>query len=330
MSSASDSRQRLSAIAAIVFIALLGIIAFLLWNKSQLDSEVKVQNEEILENERLQVELEKQYYEALSELESMKTGNEELNSLIDTQKQELKDQRNKIKRLIKEGKSGKLSIDSARQEIAKLKSQLEGYIENVNDLKVENENLQQQNTQLATTNQNLSQDLTTSQTKNETLVRNNQELNTVKEDLEVERQELSAVVTKASVVQVIDVSASAWKVRKSGKPAKTKVAAKTDRLKVCFTTTSNSVAVAGIEDFYVRVINPLGETMAIENLGSGILKTASDEDLRYTQIKDLPYENNAVVGCFLWEPNTPFKSGKYDIEVFNKGHLAGKGNFDLR
>jgi len=271
MSSASDSRQRFTAIATIVFLALIGIIAFLLWNKSQLVTEVETQNEEILENERLQVELEKQYYEALSELESMKTGNEELNSLIDTQKLELKDQRNRIKRLIAEGKTGKLDIEKARIEIAQLRTQLESYVENVNQLKVENESLVQQNVQLSTTNQSLSQDLTSSKTTNESLVADKNVLITEKQSLEVERKELSAVVTKASVVQVVDVSASAWKLRKSGKPAKTRMAAKTDRLKVCFTTTSNSVAQAGIEDFYVRAINPLGETMAIENMGSGVL-----------------------------------------------------------
>ncbi len=330
MSSNSDSRQRLSAIAAIVFIALLGIIAFLLWNKSQLDTALSAQNGEILDNERVQVELEKQYYEALSELESMKTGNEELNSLIDTQKDELTDQRNRIKKLIKEGKSGKFQMDNARQEIAQLKSQLQVYVADVNQLKIENESLVQQNAQLSSTNQSLSQDLTSSKSQNESLAADKEVLLTEKQGLEVVRQELSAVVTKASVIQVIDVSASAWKVRKSGKPAKTKVASKTDRLKVCFTTTSNAVAPSGIEDFYVRLINPLGETMAIENLGSGVLKTAEKLDLRYTQIKDLPYENNAVVGCFLWEPNTPFKSGSYDIEVFNKGYLAGKGEFDLK
>ncbi len=330
MSSAQDSQQRVTAIAAVVFIALLGIIAFLLYNKSQLNAELATKTDEIMETDRLQVELEKQYYEALSELESMKTGNEELNDLIETQKGQLGEQRNKIKQMIGSGKRTKLQFDQARQQIAELKGQLESYVVDVNTLKEENQALIAQNSQLASTNQNLSSELTSSKTVNESLIQAKENLQSEKQGLESKNSQLSKVVTKASVIQVIDVSASAWKVRKSGKPASTKQASKTDRLKVCFTTTSNAVAPAGVEPFFVRVLTPLGETIAIENMGSGIMKTHDNVDMRYTQSKELPYENGPEVGCFLWEPGSAFSPGKYSVEVYNKGYLAGQGEFLLK
>ena len=308
----------------------MGIIAFLLYNKSQLDTEVAIKTEEILETERLQVELEKQYYEALSELESMKTGNEELNDLIDTQKGQLGEQRNKIKQMIGSGKRTKLQFEQARQQITDLKGQLDSYVIDVNNLKEENLALVAQNSQLASSNQNLSSELTSSKTVNQSLIQTQESLQSEKKGLETANSELSKVVTRASVIKVIDVSASAWKVRKSGKPASTKSASKTDRLKVCFTTTSNSVASAGVEPFFVRVISPLGETIAVENMGSGIMKTNDNQEIRYTQSKELPYENAPEVGCFLWEPGTNFSPGKYGIEVYNKGYLAGNGEFVLK
>ncbi len=151
-----------------------------------------------------------------------------------------------------------------------------------------------------------------------------------KNTLETEKSNLTSVVTKASVIKVAEVSASAWKVRKSGKPAKTKSASKTDRVKVCFTTTQNDVAAEGNERFFIRVINPLGETLALETLGSGITSTYDQQEIRYTQSKELPYENNSLVGCFLWEPNVAFTAGTYNLEVYNKGYLAGEGNFLLK
>ena len=330
MNNSNDSQQKFTAIAAVVFIALIGIIAYLIWNKSQLEEQITLKQDALMETERLKVDLDKQYYEALSELESMRTGNEELNALIDTQKEELAQQRNKIRGLINSGKSSKAELKQARDQIALLKGQLDGYVTSVNQLKEENELLALQNTTLSNQNQELSQNLTSANTMNEELVQSKNALTSEKESLLSEKSELTKVVTRASVIEVIDVSASAWKVRKSGKPAKTKSAAKTDRIKVCFTTTENAVASSGNEEFFVRVINPIGETMAMENLGSGIMKSAENEDMRYTQVKELPYENNAVVGCFLWEPGIAFKSGKHSIEVFNKGFLAGKGTFALK
>ncbi|NNE28094.1 MAG: hypothetical protein HKN16_00555 [Saprospiraceae bacterium] len=330
MTDSKDSRQKFIAAAAVLFIALLGINAYLLYNKVQQDNTIETQTMEIDEAERLKVELEKNYYESLSELESMKTGNQELNVLIDAQKSELEEQRNRIRSLINSGNRSKKELTEARDQIAGIRSQLDGYVGEVNKLKGEIETLTEANTELTTANQNLSMDLSSQKTVNDELTTAKAALVSEKEDLITEKSKLSKVVTKASVIKVGEVSASAWRVRKSGKPAKTKSAGKTDRIKVCFTTTANEVANAGNERFYIRVLSPLGQTLAVENLGSGIMTTANMEEIRFTQAKDLPYENNSLVGCFLWEPNLAFSSGKYAIEVYNKGHLAGSGDFLLK
>jgi len=87
----------------------------------------------------------------------------------------------------------------------------------------------------------------------------------------------------------------------------------------------------GNEAFYIRVINPIGETMAIEELGSGTLKlTKSKEQIRYTQRADIEYESNQENVCVVWEPNTQFSKGIYEVQVYNKGFLAGTGSFQLK
>ena len=75
------------------------------------------------------------------------------------------------------------------------------------------------------------------------------------------------------------------------KPVSKKYAKSVDRLKVCFTAAANDVAETGLERFFVRIINPVGETMAVENLGSGIMKLAGGSDeVRYTQVKEVDYD----------------------------------------
>ena len=94
---------------------------------------------------------------------------------------------------------------------------------------------------------------------------------------------------------------------------------------------AHTIVEGGLEKFYVRIIDPTGVTLAVEDLGSGILTTnTSNEEIRYTKVKEIDYNNEATEACMLWEPNTEFQQGKYNIEVFNKGFMAGKGSFELK
>lgn len=329
--SGSNSKSQFTAIVAAIIVGLLGINAFLFYNKLQQEKENAKLMAEVDESAQLKLELEKQYYEALSELESMKTGNEELNALIDQQKQELQEKKNKISRLIGQGKKSKNELAEAREELSTLRTQLDGYLSELTQIKQEKALLEQQNVKLSRDKEELQGTLASQRSVNDELTSKNAVLADEKEMLESDRAQLSQKVTQASVVKVVDVTATSWKVRKSGKPAKTKSADKTERIKVCFTTTPNEVTAPGTENFYVRLINPIGETLAVENLGSGIMTNSStNEEIRYTQVKELEYANDAMVGCFLWEPNAPFTKGKYNVEVYNKGYLAGTGSLLLK
>ncbi|MEL6863869.1 MAG: hypothetical protein AAFP19_05595, partial [Bacteroidota bacterium] len=146
-----------------------------------------------------------------------------------------------------------------------------------------------------------------------------------------EKSVLAKKVNIASVVKVDNLNVSGEKIRKNGKPVKKKSAKSVDRLKICFNATSNQVVESGNEQFFVRIINPLGETLAVEDLGSGVMtNAASNEEIRYTQVKELDYGNDEVNACMFWEPNTSFQKGTYEVEIYNKGYLAGKGSFTLK
>ncbi len=104
MATNNSSQQRLLIIAGIIIATLLVTNAALLCNKYSQDSLVDSQTSKLEEADKLKIELEKQYQEALSELEEMRGSNEELNAIIDQQKEELKQQKNKIDALLREGK----------------------------------------------------------------------------------------------------------------------------------------------------------------------------------------------------------------------------------
>jgi len=327
MTTNNSSRQKLMAIAAVIVVGLLAINAFLLYNKYSQDKVIEQQNAQLEEADQLKIELEKQYHESLSELEEMRGSNEELNVLIDQQKAELKVQKTKIGDLIRNGND----LVRAREEINNLTTQVQQYLAEIDQLKVENKDLKGENFKLVRHSQSLKGDLETQQSANRELESEKANLLSQQKKLAGERDVLASTVSFASVVKVKNVNVTGLKTKGSGRSVKKKYAKNIDQLKVCFQTTVNEVAQQGVEKFYVRIINPIGETMAIDELGSGIIiNKKTNEEIRYTHVKEYEYSNDEKELCFLWLPGMPFTRGSYQVEIYNKGHLAGVGKFSLK
>jgi len=198
-------------------------------------------------------------------------------------------------------------------------------------LETKNEALTAQTVQLTEAKSALEEEVSKERVMNEELVTAKAALVNEKENLETEKAELSRKVGIASVIKVGGLDISGWKVKKSGKPVKKRYAKNIDRLTICFNATENNVVQSGTEQFYVRVINPVGETLAIEEMGSGVLtSTQTDEQIRYTSVADMEYANAEANACVNWEPNIPFQKGTYEIQVYNKGFLAGQSSFTLK
>lgn len=318
-----SSQQKLLALATVAIIALLGLSAFLIYTKVNQDKLIKKQSSELIEETRLKAELEKEYYQALSDLEEMRGNNSELNAMIETQKTELKKSKDRIDGLLKTSKD----LEKAREEITKLRA----YVTEVEELRKQNAALQESNTQLTGERDELVLAVQQERVVNEELTAAKTTLSTEKEKLSQEKEILASKVNIASSVKVSDITAVGYRVRGSGKEADSKRAGKIDGIKVCFKTTSNVIVAAGQEKFYLRVINPLGEVMAIQDLGSGNLQLGnSNESIQYTQYVEIDYSNEPVPGCVNWQPGIAFETGTYEVEIYNKGFLAGKGSFHLK
>lgn len=323
-----DKSQQNFKIGAIIAIAVLAILcAVLVFNLVSKNNENEVVTSELNESEQLKAELEKQYYEALSELEELRGSNEELNALIETQKTELKESKDRISALLRD--SGKLK--QARAEMKTMTAQVEQYLAEINQLREENQELTIRTVQLTEENTSLTTNLDSARMRNMALSDDKAILTSEKAELEAERSRLAKKVNIASVVKVSNLEVDGLKMRSSGKAVSRNAAKNIDQLQVCFQTSANQVAEPGIEQFLVRIINPLGETLAIEELGSGVFTNgATGEQIRYTSAKETDYDQDQQNLCINWAPNQPFQSGNYKVEVYNKGYMAGAAGFRLK
>lgn len=301
--------------------------AFLLTNKYKQQGTIDTQTVALADLSTAQEELEEQYNLALTDLDELKGNNTELNAMIENQKTELTRSKSRISRLLKDSKN----LGAAREEIALLVAQRDEYLGQIAQLQQENEGLINTNRTLSDDKDMLTANVQQKSTIIDEMESEKAVLMSQKNDVESKNAELSAKVNIASVIKTRNIAVSGWKIKKSGVAAQRKSAKNVDYIQLCLDTYENEVAELGSETFFIRVVNPVGETMAVESLGSGVLqKSVSGDKVRYTKAAEVEYDQTPVKTCLDWNPGTAFQSGKYMVEVYNKGFLSGKGTFELK
>ena len=313
-------------ILGILVALLLLSTGYLFYQNSQLKTENSTQMTEINEMRSTQAELDADYQAALESIESMRSDNTELNALIDNQKEELTAQKKKIDGLI----WTRRELDKARDEITQFESLTAGYLAQINDLKARTEQLQSENATLASTNTTLNENLTVEKQANTELQEARAVLVSEKEVLMEENADLSGIVDVGSVIKVNWMSFNGGDINDDGTFKVRKRTKKMETLRTCFRTETNVIVPAGDETFYLRIVNPNGETLSANDKGSGeLVDVVSGESVRYTMSGELTYNNEDTEACMDWTPSTEPVDGVYNVEIYNKGYKVGTGQFEL-
>ena len=319
-------KDHLTAIAIIAIMLLLLVNAYMMYNKYNQDKIIQQQQDELEEVTQLKNDLDEEYFEALSELDDLKSDNEELNTTIEEQKKKIRDQKENIDRLIID----RSQLQEAKDELENLKENIDGYLAEMEQLYREKAELNELNQDLSARNESLEDRVSRERKEKMRLQEQKDTLLSSTIQLQKNQQRLADKVDLASVIRVENIEAEGFKVSRSGKYRSRRKADNIDILQICFETTFNRVAPKGTETFFIRIINPVGETMAVDALGSGIFKMEDGNEVRYTQSIEINYQGEPNRFCMEWKPNAAFKSGLYEIELYNKGHRTGKTTMELK
>ncbi|MBK8955080.1 MAG: hypothetical protein IPM34_05930 [Saprospiraceae bacterium] len=323
----STSNQNVKALVIIAILGLFGLNVYQFVNNSNLQKDNLAKENELVQLEDAKAKLDKDYQQAVSDLNDMKTNNEELNRVIDTQKEELRIQKDKISGLLRDSKN--LSI--ARKEIEAMKSKTKEYIAEITKLKSENEQLNIENTGLQKDKESLSQEVQSKQVENQKLSEAKANITAEKENISKEKDQLSRRYNRATAIPVTKIDAEAYQEREGKKPKGVSKAGETDFIEVCFKTTVNKNTESGNEKFYIRIISPTGETQSIESEGSGVIRNdLNGEMIKYSKMINAAYANDEKKICGQFKNPGGFSAGVYQIEVFNKGYLVGTGTKKLK
>lgn len=318
-----DNKQRLLIIAAVVIGVLLLVNAGLLYSylqKAKLSEQLAEDNAELNE---VKASLEKEYDQAMTDLEGLRSDNQELNDLISRQQAELGQQKARIEELLR----NKGNLDRARAEVRRLGTLVEQYLAEITQLREQNQLLASQNEQLTAQQRTLQEDLYRERQYNSEITSN-------RDLLQSQRDELANVRdAQAALVNVYDVEVVGKLQRRQGRRAVLRHNADNiNQLEVCFKMRTNDLAGRGEEEFLLRILNPQGETLAVDEAGSGYFTNlATGRQTRYTMKKSATYNPlSASPVCMTWTSAQPFSQGDYIVEIYNKGLLAGQGKLNLR
>jgi myosin heavy subunit len=321
------SKNNLAAWAIIAIIALIGLNGYQWFSNSQLKTQNIRHETELVELEKVQAELDQDFNNALESLEDMRGDNKELNNLIESQKTELRSQKDKINNLI----WTKRELKKAKEEIANMNSQAAQYVAEVSKLREENVLLTANNTQLTQRNATLSEQYQNEQRAKREIEEARAVLAAEKERLSKTNEELDVKVDMANAIKINFMKVQGYKQNKEGKRKKKKRAKDINVIEVCFTTETNMVTSAGPKEFQIRLIDPVGETVAREDMGSGVLTNKLDNtQVRYTASGIVDYNNEDTEGCVAWNFADRLPKGLYDVEIYNNGFNVGKGTYKMK
>lgn len=323
----SKSKNNFMAWAIVAIVGLLGLNAYQWFSISQLKTQNSEHQSNLLDLEKAQAELDQDYQDALERLEELRGDNKEANDLIDSQKKELEVQKAKIGDLI----WSKRELGKAKEELAKLNVQVNDYVAQLTALKNENLALTDQNVQLTSANQQLSTTLDQEKKEKEEIANARAILASERDNLSKTNATLSSKVDLANAVKINFVEVKGYEVKDDGKLKEKGKAKDIEMVRVCFTTETNLVTPSGSKKFFIRIVNPQGETVAQEDNSSGVLTNKMDNtQVRYTTSGDITYNNKDTNACIDWTLATKLTKGNYNIEMYNNGYQVGKGNFTLK
>lgn len=337
---AKKSNAARTAVITTLIVGLIGLNVFLwFYSKSNEKAMEKQYTTELSAAESLRMDLDKQYQDALSNIELFEGENSKLDSLIQSKKSELDAQKAKIQKLLKSESLSKGELEKAQFMMNDMRSNSQAYIREISDLRLTVQQLKQEKEVLIQEKVVLSGDLSRERAEKvelkevlETKIKKKEaKVTQVTEEKEVVEQQLEEITNRAIVLSSANMDVSTVRYRNSGKEVATDNHKKVEKVKVCYDILSNKVAEAGNKNILLRILHPDGYTLAVEELGSGKFITAeSNEERQYTTDALIDYVGETERFCTYWSYNTEFAPGVYRVELYHLGYEIGQGAFELK
>lgn len=300
----SPKEKKYRLIILLLLIANFSLLALFFVSRS----EIKKQEETIVEVNTTRDELQTILNTAQEELNSYKGRNAELDKIIEEKNAELLAKAEEIEKLINSGKLKDGQLYKLREEMNVLRYYVKKYQRQIDSVDRVNRDLISQTEKMSNT-------LKTEKTKNE--------------ELKMTNIKLENKMNLARKLTFSKLNISGINRRSSGRESETSRANRIDLIKVEFTLEENFVADTGPKDFYLKIVNAEGSTISSEQTGGGTFKIMGDDAL-YTMKQNLDFDNTKQTLTFYYSKGSEWQPGEYVAEIYADGFLIGSQKLKIR
>ncbi|MFZ9939303.1 MAG: hypothetical protein ACO3GN_03325 [Bacteroidia bacterium] len=294
----SSNRNKLGFLLILLLLISTLVVLFNIWNKNR---ELKEESQKLLLEKEVQIQ------QAISEINSFKGQNAQLDSLIKAAEQSIIAKSASLDSMLAVNRVTESQLRKFKDENKQLGYYKRLYLKQI-------DSLIQANQVLVAENSGLRQDL------------NNERVNT--ERLRDDNANLSNKVALGSILRLKTVSFSGVRISGANEKLISK-ASKVEKLKICMTLMENALAKKGNRIIYLRIYDPKGALMMVDGTGSGTT-TLQGKEFKYTALAPVDYNQEDTPLCIYWNKGGRFDTGTYKVEVFCDGSLIGNNSITLK
>ena len=277
----------------LALIASLGAL-YWVWNANK---QIKIEKEEVItEKDKVTEDLER----LKVDYADLRSNNDSLNSRLDQERKKIDLLLTKIK---KTDASNRAKLREYEQEISNLKTLLNGYVKQIDELSAENKELRAENEKVKSE---------ASQSKQKV------------EELSQEAGMLKSMVEKGSEIKVRDLTAIAL----NNRDKTVSRARQTSQIRACLTLVENSIAKMGLKSVYLRIKSPDGSLLT--QSGNNLFDPADGgAQMIYSAMRDVEYNGQDLEVCVFYK-DSDFSSGTYNVEIYLEGSMVGSTQLVLK
>lgn len=284
-----------------IIAVLLGAVGLMAYNLNKKEKEIVYISQEYanLDTERQDLAV---------ELESMKMQYDTLTITNNEMQSKIDEQENELAALLKKVKNKDYDIKKLKAEAETLRGIMKNYIHQI-------DSLNRANAQLTAERDAESQRANSAEARGAEL---ENELNTSKE-----------MNAKGSMLTTGEFQNLALFERNNGKQVDTDRASKTEIIKSCFKIRKNPIAKPGTRVLDMAVIGPDGKV--ITGKKSGTTK-ANGADVQYSERREVEYQQADTDVCIYFSANEgyTFQKGNYKIFIYEGGNMIGSSSLTLK
>lgn len=286
-------------VLVVLALGIIGLSVYMLSIKKELSGLVA-------EKEAQRLEIVEELNVLLQEHENTKTAYGQMSDSLFVMDSVIQANAKEIKNLL----NYKWEFYKVKKKLSRLQTVSQNYVRQMDSLYRENTALTEENLQI----------------KEEIQIEKRRNQN-----LKEEKDELSGKVEEASILGSYNIKANAVRVKGNGNETITDKIRRTDRLKVCFTLSENSIVETGKKSIYIRIAQPNKEILA-KGRGDKYTFEHKGETLQYTMKKDIDYQNESIDICLRWNKRQTIELeiGVYHVDIFDGDNNIGHTVFELK